>query len=51
MPLALGRAALDNIPGLSETMTERIRAALATGFKGPLVQVDDEGGGVRIAIE
>lgn len=51
VPLALGRAALDNIPGLTETMTERIRAALATGIKGPLLQVDDEGGGVRIAIE
>ena len=51
VPLALGRAALDSIPGLSEATTERIRAALATGFKGPLVQVDDEGGGVRIAIE
>lgn len=51
VPLALGRAALDNIPGLSEATTERIRAALATGFKGPLVQVDDDGDGVRIAIE
>jgi hypothetical protein len=51
VPLALGRAALDSIPGLTETMTERIRAALATGFKGPIVQVDDEGDGVRIAIE
>ena len=51
VPLALGRAALDRIPGLSESMTDRIREALATGFKGPLVQVDDEGGGVRIAIE
>lgn len=51
VPLALGRAALDNIPGITEAMTERIRAALATGVKGPLLQVDDEGGGVRIAIE
>jgi hypothetical protein len=51
VPLALGRAALDSIPGLSEATTERIRAALATGFKGPIVQVDDDGDGVRIAIE
>jgi hypothetical protein len=51
VPLALGRAALDSIPGLSEATTERIRAALASGFKGPLVQVDDDGDGVRIAIE
>jgi len=51
VPLALGRAAIDSIPGLSESMTDRIRAALASGFKGPLVQVDDDGDGVRIAIE
>ena len=51
VPLALGRAAIDSIPGLSETMAERIRSALASGFKGPIVQVDDEGDGVRIAIE
>lgn len=51
VPLALGRAALDNIPGLSEATADRIRAALATGFKGPIVQVDDDGDGVRIAIE
>lgn len=51
VPLALGRAAIDSIPGLSETMAERIRTALASGFKGPIVQVDDEGDGVRIAIE
>ena len=51
VPLALGRAALDSIPGLSEATTERIRAALNSGFKGPIVQVDDEGDGVRIAIE
>jgi hypothetical protein len=51
VPLALGRAALDSIPGLSETMADRIREALASGFKGPIVQVDDDGDGVRIAIE
>lgn len=51
VPLALGRAAIDSIPGLSTVMTDRIREALATGFKGPIVQVDDEGDGVRIVIE
>jgi len=51
VPLALGRAAIDSIPGLSEPMADRIRSALASGFKGPIVQVDDGGDGVRIAIE
>ncbi len=51
VPLALGRAAIDSIPGLTESMADRIRAALASGFKGPIVQIDDDGDGVRIAIE
>ncbi len=51
VPLALGRAAINSIPGLTETMADRIREALASGFKGPLVQVDDDGDGVRILIE
>jgi hypothetical protein len=51
VPLALGRAAINSIPGLSEAMTDRIREALASGFKGPIVQVDDDGDGVRIVIE
>lgn len=51
VPLAFGRAAIDRIPGLSEATTARIREALASGFKGPIVQVDDDGDGVRIVIE
>ncbi len=51
VPLALGRAALDRIPGLTDTITERVREALASGITGPIVDVDDDGDGVRIVIE
>ena len=51
VPLALGRAALDRIPGLSEAMTERVREALVLGISGPIVDIDDDGDGVRIVIE
>lgn len=51
VPLALGRAALDRIPGLSEAMTDRIREALVSGISGPIVDIDDDGDGVRIVIE
>ena len=51
VPLALGRAALDRIPGLSEATTERVREALASGISGPILDIDDNGDGVRIVIE
>lgn len=51
VPLALGREALNRIPGLSESLTDRVREAMASGFKGSIVDVDDDGGGVRIYIE
>jgi hypothetical protein len=52
VPLALGRAALDRVPGLSQATTERIREAIEAGITGPIVQVDEgTGDGVRIVIE
>lgn len=52
VPLALGRAALDRIPGLSEATNDRIREAIEAGITGPIVQVDEgTGDGVRIVIE
>lgn len=51
VPLALGRSALDRIPGLSESLTERVREALASGVKGDIVDVDEDGSGVRIVVE
>ncbi len=52
VPLALGRAALQRIPGLSDVTSERVREAIDNGLTGPVVAVDDhDGGGVRILIE
>ena len=52
VPLALGRAALQRIPGLSDATSERVREAIESGLTGPIVAVDDhDGDGVRILIE
>ena len=51
VPLALGRAAINRVPGISEATSERIREAIAAGIKGSILDVDDEGDGVRISIE
>jgi outer membrane receptor protein involved in Fe transport len=52
VPLALGRAALARVPGLSEATTDRIREAIEAGITGPIVHVDEgSGDGVRIVIE
>lgn len=51
IPISLGRAAINRVPGISEMTSERIREAIAAGIKGPIVDVDDDGDGVRISIE
>jgi SHOCT-like domain len=51
LPLALGRFALDRIPGLSGDQVDRVRAALNSGMTGPVLVVDDDGDSVRIAID
>jgi hypothetical protein len=51
VPLSLGRAALDRVPGLSEATTQRIREAIEGGITGPILQVDDADDGVRVVIE
>ncbi|HYH93620.1 MAG TPA: hypothetical protein VD763_10705 [Candidatus Saccharimonadales bacterium] len=52
VPLALGRAALSRIPGLTEATSDRIREAIEQGLTGPIVAVDEGAGdGVRIVIE
>lgn len=51
IPLALGRLALDHIPGLSGDHLARIRDALDHNLSGPIVAVDDDGGSVRIVLE
>ena len=52
LPLAVGRLALDRIPGLSGEQAERVREALASGMRGPIFEVDDDGENtVRIVVE
>jgi hypothetical protein len=52
VPLALGRTAINRVPGLSDATSERIREAITAGIKGPILDVEDaEGDGVRVVIE
>jgi hypothetical protein len=51
VPLSLGLAAVTQVPGISEATSDRIREAIEAGIKGPIVEVDEEGDGVRISIE
>ena len=51
IPLSLGRAALSQVPGISDATTDRIREAITAGIKGPIVDVDDGDDGVRISLE
>jgi len=51
IPLSLGRAALSQVPGISDATSERIREAITAGIKGPIVDVDDGDDGVRISLE
>lgn len=51
VPLSLGGAAITRVPGISEAISDRIREAIAANIKGAIIEVDDEGNGVRISIE
>src|SRR3954451_3728557 len=51
IPLSLGRAAITQVPGISEATSDRIRNAIEAGVKGSILEVDDAGDGVRILIE
>jgi hypothetical protein len=52
VPIALGRAALDRVPGLSDMTSDRIREAIDAGITGPILDVDEgTGDGVRVVIE
>jgi hypothetical protein len=51
IPLSLGRAAIEQVPGISAATSDRIREAIDAGIKGPIVEVDEHGDGVRISIE
>lgn len=52
VPLGLGRAVLDRLPGLSQATSERILEAITAGIKGSILDVDDgDGDRVRVVIE
>ncbi len=51
IPLAVGRFALDQIPGLSGPNATLIREALAKGSTGTLLAIDDDGDAVRVVLE
>lgn len=51
IPLSLGRAALSQVPGISDATSDRIREAIEAGIKGPIINVDDGDDGVRISLE
>jgi hypothetical protein len=51
VPVSLGRMALDRIPGMTGDNADIVRRALAEGRSGTLVHIDEDGSGVRIALE
>jgi hypothetical protein len=51
IPLSLGRAALNQVPGISDATSDRIREAIEAGIKGSIVDVEDGDDGVRISLE
>jgi hypothetical protein len=51
VPVSLGRMALDRIPGLSGANVDLVRRAISEGRSGTLLHIDDDGSGVRIALE
>jgi hypothetical protein len=52
IPVSLGRFALGRVPGLSIGQLTEIEQAVATGTRGPILDVEDaDGDGVRIVLE
>jgi len=52
IPVSLGRFALGRVPGLSIGHLTEIEQAVATGTRGPILDVEDaDGDGVRIVLE
>jgi hypothetical protein len=51
IPIPWGRFALDRIPGIAGNHADLVREALADGRTGPILVLDDDGDGVRIALE
>jgi len=51
IPFAAAGFAIDQVPGLSPDHRSRIVEAIKTGMTGPILEVSDNGGEVRIVIE
>ncbi len=52
IPISLGRMALGRVPGLSAQHIADVEEAVASGSRGPILDVQDEDGdGVRIVLE
>jgi hypothetical protein len=52
LPIAVGRFALDRVPGLSGDEVARVREALSHGLRGPVLEVNEaDGDGVRIVLD
>ncbi len=51
LPLAVGRLALERVPGLSGEQVDRVREALNGGLRGPVLEVEDGDNVVRIVLE
>jgi hypothetical protein len=52
VPVGLGRFALSRVPGLSGDQISEVQDALATGARGPILDIQDaDGDGVRITLE
>ena len=52
IPISLGRFALGRVPGLSAHHIADVEEAIASGSRGPILDVEDaDGDGVRIVLE
>ncbi len=52
IPISLGRFALGRVPGLSARHIADVEQAVASGSRGPILDVEDaDGDGVRIVLE
>lgn len=52
IPISLGRLALGRVPGLSAQHISDVERAVASGDRGPILDIADEAGdGVRIVLE
>lgn len=52
IPISLGRLALGRVPGLSAQHVADVEEAVASGDRGPILDVEDaDGDGVRIVLE